>query len=68
MHARQLTYSMRGIQNIDMGVSTCDGIVCIEIDQSLALLCNPSIGKFNMLPPLKISEQIYHRTFVYHSI
>ncbi|GAU12195.1 hypothetical protein TSUD_01620 [Trifolium subterraneum] len=33
-------------------VSTCDGILCFRIDGSLALLCNPSIRKFNLLPPL----------------
>jgi hypothetical protein len=33
-------------------VSTCDGILCFAINESLALLCNPSIRKFNILLPL----------------
>jgi len=35
------------------GFSTCHGIFCFGIDGSLALLCNPSIGKLKLLPPLK---------------
>jgi F-box interacting protein len=52
-------------------VSTCDGILCFRINESLALLCNPSIRKFNiLLPPLNNSgswlrySQTWY-TFVY---
>ncbi|KAI5401812.1 hypothetical protein KIW84_066325 [Lathyrus oleraceus] len=37
-------------------VTTCDGILCFGIDESLALLYNPSIRKFKLLPPLKINS------------
>ncbi|CAK8574271.1 unnamed protein product [Lathyrus sativus] len=35
-------------------VTTCDGILCFAIDESLALLSNPSIRKYKLLPPLKM--------------
>ncbi|CAK8574189.1 unnamed protein product [Lathyrus sativus] len=39
--------------------STCDGLVCFKIDSSSALLCNPFIGKFKLLPPLTFPEPFY---------
>ncbi|XP_058774297.1 F-box/kelch-repeat protein At3g23880-like [Vicia villosa] len=41
--------------------STCDGIVCFKIDNSSAVLCNPFIRKFKILPPLKYpSGEIFY--------
>ncbi|GAU28216.1 hypothetical protein TSUD_118230 [Trifolium subterraneum] len=34
-------------------LSTCDGILCFAIDHKSAILWNPSIRKFRLLPPLK---------------
>ncbi|CAL5210222.1 unnamed protein product [Lathyrus oleraceus] len=39
--------------------STCDGIICFRIHESLVLLCNPFIRKFKLLPPLKYRCQRY---------
>ncbi|MCI10456.1 F-box protein, partial [Trifolium medium] len=39
-------------------VSTCHGILCVGINQSSALLCNPSIRKFKELPPLDNSAGV----------
>lgn len=41
-------------------ITTCNGINCFGIDESLALLCNPSIRKFKLLPALKINKS--HQT------
>ncbi|XP_058758018.1 F-box/kelch-repeat protein At3g23880-like [Vicia villosa] len=43
-------------------ITTCDGIICFGIDESLALSCNPSIRKFKLLPPLKINNSQSHQT------
>ncbi|XP_039690960.1 F-box/kelch-repeat protein At3g23880 [Medicago truncatula] len=43
-------------------VTTCDGMVCVRIDESLAFLCNPSIRKFKILPPLINPSQKYLQT------
>ncbi|GAU18092.1 hypothetical protein TSUD_52030 [Trifolium subterraneum] len=52
------------------GVSSRHGIFCFAIDQSSALLFNPSIRKFKLLPPLKSPPQNYYLqtnyTLVYH--
>jgi F-box interacting protein len=52
------------------GVSSLDGIFCFGIDALSALLFNPSIGKFKLLPPLENPQQNrYIRTgytIVYH--
>ncbi|XP_058754884.1 F-box/kelch-repeat protein At3g23880-like [Vicia villosa] len=42
--------------------STCDGIICFKIDNSSALLCNPSIRKFKILPLISFSDQGYFQT------
>jgi F-box interacting protein len=34
-------------------LSSCDGILCFTMDHSSAVLWNPSIRKFKLLPPLK---------------
>ncbi|GAU16391.1 hypothetical protein TSUD_117400 [Trifolium subterraneum] len=34
-------------------LSTCDGILCFAIDHRSAILWNPSIRKFRLLPPLE---------------
>ncbi|CAL5210209.1 unnamed protein product [Lathyrus oleraceus] len=52
------SYSLGDILIKD-GASTCDGILCFRINESLALLCNPSIRKFKILPPLKFLNQTY---------
>ncbi|CAK8574257.1 unnamed protein product [Lathyrus sativus] len=39
--------------------STCDGMVCLMIDGSSALLCNPSIRKLKILPPLNLPKQLF---------
>ncbi|XP_058774439.1 F-box/kelch-repeat protein At3g23880-like [Vicia villosa] len=57
-------YSLReilkkGESDCDGGgyVSTCDGILCYKIDTSSAVLFNPSIRKFIILPPLEFPDQ-----------
>jgi F-box interacting protein len=47
------------------GVSTCHGMLCFVIDESLALLCNPSIRNFKILPPLQNQnpDRSYVQTF-----
>ncbi|XP_013470404.2 F-box/kelch-repeat protein At3g23880 [Medicago truncatula] len=48
-------------KNLNFGerVSTYDGMLCVRIDSSSALLCNPSIRKFKILPPLINPDQNY---------
>ena len=43
-------------------LTTCDGMLCFRVNYSLALLCNPSIRKFKMLPPLTTPEKNYTPT------
>ncbi|XP_058732400.1 F-box/kelch-repeat protein At3g23880-like [Vicia villosa] len=45
-------------------VSTCDGILCYKIDTCSAILFNPSIRKFILLPPLKHKINAFY-TLVY---
>ncbi|XP_050892764.1 F-box/kelch-repeat protein At3g23880-like [Lathyrus oleraceus] len=52
------SYSLGDIL-IKGGASTCDGIICFRIGNSLALLCNPFIKKFKILPPLKFPPQVF---------
>ncbi|XP_058758029.1 F-box/kelch-repeat protein At3g23880-like [Vicia villosa] len=53
----QFRYSLEEILNTGTGASTCDGIICFRIDNSIAVLCNPCIRKFKILPPLKFPHQ-----------
>ncbi|CAK8574269.1 unnamed protein product [Lathyrus sativus] len=67
---KQLRYSIGEIliKEGDYRASTCDGIICFKIDDCSALLCNPSIRKFKILPPLKIrrrSDFVITYTLVY---
>ncbi|CAK8574270.1 unnamed protein product [Lathyrus sativus] len=54
----QFTYFIGEIVIIG-GASTCDGIICFRISNSLALLCNPSIRKYKILPPLTFLPQLF---------
>ncbi|CAK8574284.1 unnamed protein product [Lathyrus sativus] len=49
-------------ENYGTEVSACDGIFCTRIesiDDSLVLLCNPSLRKLKILPPLKFPHRKY---------
>jgi len=61
-HATQFSYPLVDECVFD-GVTTCDGMLCFRLNRSLALLCNPSIRKFKMLPPLNTPEQNYIASF-----
>lgn len=53
------------------GFSSCDGILCFSIDESSAVLWNPSIRKFKLLPPLKSSKKTFSfsmYSFGYHHL
>ncbi|XP_058774292.1 putative F-box protein At3g47150 [Vicia villosa] len=67
---KQFTYSVTGIlnkENYGHRASTCDGIICFKLNESLAVLCNPSIRKFKLLPPLKLPYQLFiSYTLGYH--
>jgi len=56
---RQLSYpnSLLKEYGAPLDVCSCDGIICFTINDSSALLWNPSINKFNMLPPLEITQK-----------
>ncbi|CAK8574254.1 unnamed protein product [Lathyrus sativus] len=59
---KQFSYSIREI--LIKGAyanraSTCDGMLCFKIDASSALLCNPSIRKLKILPPLNLPKQLF---------
>jgi F-box interacting protein len=66
-HATQLRFLLNNndVYYNSTGFSTCDGILCFDINKSLSLLCNPSIRKFKLLPPLKISCDQTLYTLVY---
>jgi hypothetical protein len=52
----QLSYPSCFTTNIfraPVGVCSCDGIFCFTVSHSYAVLWNPSIRKFKMLPPLE---------------
>lgn len=36
---------------------SCDGILCLTLDNTHALLWNPSIGKYNKLPRLEVTHK-----------
>ncbi|XP_058774296.1 F-box/kelch-repeat protein At3g23880-like [Vicia villosa] len=65
-HITMSIYSLRESLNKRISyanrASTCDGIMCFKIDNSSALLCNPFIRKFKILPPLSFSDQGYFET------
>ncbi|XP_050892525.1 F-box/kelch-repeat protein At3g23880 [Lathyrus oleraceus] len=67
----EFRYPLKEIRNKGdhyMETSACDGLLCFRIDNSLALLCNPSIRKFKILPPLEFSDQRFDQityTLVY---
>ncbi|PNX80590.1 F-box/kelch-repeat protein [Trifolium pratense] len=52
------------------GVTSLDGIFCFAIDELSALLFNPSIRKFKLLPPLENPQQNHYvhtkYTLLYH--
>ncbi|KAK7359684.1 hypothetical protein VNO77_01647 [Canavalia gladiata] len=52
VRATQLRYPLNTRKRFDLIVGSCDGILCFAIDQSHALLWNPSTGKFKKLPSL----------------
>lgn len=57
---RQLSYpnSLLKEYGAPLDVCSCDGIICFTINDSYALLWNPSINKSKMLPPLEITRKI----------
>jgi F-box interacting protein len=60
----QLRYPLLPIKGYSFGaISNYDGMFCFGIDESLALLFNPSIRKFKMLPPLENPDRDYAQTF-----
>ncbi|XP_004486105.1 F-box/kelch-repeat protein At3g23880-like [Cicer arietinum] len=51
--ATQLAYPLNNDNQFEFIVGSCHGILCFAIDQSVALLWNPSIRKFTKLPSLE---------------
>ncbi|XP_058772055.1 F-box/kelch-repeat protein At3g23880-like [Vicia villosa] len=59
---KQFGYGKRSILNkiaYRNSASTCDGILCFKIHDTLALVCNPFIRKFKRLPLLKFPHQFH---------
>ncbi|XP_061359681.1 F-box/kelch-repeat protein At3g23880-like [Gastrolobium bilobum] len=56
--ATQLQYPLNKRNHFDLIVGSCDGILCLAIDQSCALLWNPSIRKFKKSPSLENQRQL----------
>ncbi|GAU16388.1 hypothetical protein TSUD_117370 [Trifolium subterraneum] len=53
---RQIRYPVTSQNNgygLPYRLCSCDGILCFAIDHSSAILWNPSIRKFKLLPPLE---------------
>ncbi|XP_058775989.1 F-box/kelch-repeat protein At3g23880-like [Vicia villosa] len=64
---KHLSQTLTGVLNngrTRLAITTCDGILCFGIDESLAVLYNPSTGKSKVLPPLKTCFQNLY-TLVY---
>jgi len=53
----QLSYPISLRNTKPLAMCSCDGIICITLFNNSALLWNPSIQKFKMLPPLKSNQQ-----------
>jgi len=47
---------IKNIYGSPVPVCSCDGILCFIMAQGSAVLCNPCIRKFKMLPPLKTEQ------------
>jgi len=55
----QLSYPncLKTEYGIPMYLCSCDGILCFTMDQGSAVLWNPSIGRYKILPTLKIIQK-----------